>query len=111
MKNHETKVDEDVYNINRSKFMSRTLVKETLEKIGEKVKLQGWVETRRDHGQLVFIELRDRSGKVQVVGGEEMGKLHHEDVIEILGTVAKRPEAMVNPKMETGPSAARLGKL
>ncbi|OGD62510.1 hypothetical protein A2160_00355, partial [Candidatus Beckwithbacteria bacterium RBG_13_42_9] len=86
-------------------------VKETLEKIGEKVKLQGWVETRRDHGQLVFIELRDRSGKVQVVGGEEMGKLHHEDVIEILGTVAKRPEAMVNPNMETGTIEVRLGKL
>lgn len=81
---------------------NRTLAKETLTKIGETVFLQGWVQAKRDHGKLVFIDLRDRSGLVQVVGGGEMKDFKGEDVIEIKGKVKARPTNLVNPNLETG---------
>jgi aspartyl-tRNA synthetase len=82
--------------------MERTLASETPKKVGEKVVLKGWVDTIRDHGKITFIDLRDRSGKVQVVGGQDLGKLHAEDVVEVEGEVKKRPESMVNPDLATG---------
>lgn len=82
--------------------MERTLVAQTPAKLEEKVRLAGWVNTRRDHGKLVFIDLRDRTGLVQVVGGQELSSLRPEDVVEIEGTVEKRPENLVNPKIPTG---------
>ncbi|PIR63506.1 MAG: aspartate--tRNA ligase [Candidatus Pacebacteria bacterium CG_4_9_14_3_um_filter_40_12] len=80
----------------------RTLVLETLEKIGEEVILQGWVETKRDHGKLTFIDLRDRSGSVQCVGFQMMGELTTESVIEIKGLVKARPERMINSDQKMG---------
>lgn len=80
----------------------RTLVKETVEKIDEQVILQGWVDTKRDHGKLTFIDLRDRTGKVQCVGFQKMGELTVESVIQVKGTVKKRPERMINPHLPTG---------
>jgi aspartyl-tRNA synthetase len=82
--------------------MERTLAQDTVKKTGQKVKLLGWVNTRRDHGQLVFIDLRDRSGLVQVVGGQELGQLRSEYVVEIQGLVKNRPPELVNPKLKTG---------
>lgn len=82
--------------------MQRTLISQTPSLIGQKLTLKGWVNTIRDHGKLVFIELSDRSGLVQVVGEKELGKLHPQDVLEITGTVNKRPEEMINKKMPTG---------
>ncbi|PJE67846.1 aspartate--tRNA ligase [Candidatus Shapirobacteria bacterium CG10_big_fil_rev_8_21_14_0_10_40_9] len=82
--------------------MERTLTSETVKKVGEKVRLCGWVQTRRDHGKLVFIDLRDRSGILQIFGGKELGKLRPEDVVEVVGEVKKRPKEMVNPKIPTG---------
>ena len=82
--------------------MERTNVLETTKKIGKKVKLAGWVYARRDHGKLVFIDLRDRSGLVQIVGKEKLGKLRISDVIEVEGMVNKRPKEMVNPNLPTG---------
>lgn len=82
--------------------MQRTLISETLQHIGEVVKLQGWVDTKRDHGKLTFIDLRDRSGKVQCVGFQKMGELTTESVIEIIGEVKQRPEKMVNKEIPTG---------
>ncbi|RXI99935.1 aspartate--tRNA ligase [Anaerobacillus alkaliphilus] len=78
--------------------------------IGEKVRLKGWVQTRRDLGQVIFIDLRDRSGIVQVVFQPETSrealeiadKIRSEYVIDIEGTVSARNEATVNPKMKTG---------
>lgn len=80
----------------------RTLAVETLGKIGQEVLLKGWVNTRRDHGRVVFIDLRDRSGIVQVVCGNEAKDLRPEDVIEAEGTVVKRSEKTTNPDLPTG---------
>lgn len=84
------------------KLMQRVLVGQTVRKVGQKVKVCGWVFSRRDHGQLVFIDLRDRSGIVQVVGDKKLGDLRTEDVVEITGMVRKRPKEMINPKIPTG---------
>jgi len=82
--------------------MSRTLSKDTIRKIGKTILLQGWVNRRRDHGKIMFLDLRDRSGIVQVVLKEGLGDLRPEDCVEIEGTVRERPSAMVNPKIATG---------
>lgn len=83
--------------------MERTLTKGTINKIGETVLLQGWVNSRRDHGKIAFIDLRDRAGLIQVVLSPELiGDLHTEDVVSITGLVKARPEKLVNPKLITG---------
>jgi len=82
--------------------MQRTLVKETVENVDQRVKLEGWVDTKRDHGKLTFIDLRDRTGKVQCVGFQKMGELTVESVIRIVGTIKMRPERMINPDLQTG---------
>ena len=83
--------------------MTRTLINETVNKIGKTILLQGWVNTRRDHGKIIFLDLRDRTGLAQVVIAPEMaGDVHNEDVVEITGAVKERPEKLVNPKIETG---------
>ncbi|MEK7181470.1 MAG: aspartate--tRNA ligase [Patescibacteria group bacterium] len=86
-------------------MQNRTLILDITKKEGEEVELYGWVHSRRDHGKLVFIDLRDRSGLVQVVFGPEMkeaGSLRGEYVIKLTGKVAKRPEKLVNEKIPTG---------
>jgi aspartyl-tRNA synthetase len=78
--------------------------------IGQKVKLAGWVDRRRDHGQLIFIDLRDRSGIVQTVFNPETSKFSHEIasqlrgefVVQVSGLVSARPTGTENPKMPTG---------
>lgn len=90
--------------------MSRTLAKETLKKVGEKVKLDGWVKTIRDHGKITFIDLRDRSGVIQCVG-DNLPRLSIESVVEIKGKVAKRPAELVNPNLETGQVEVKIENL
>lgn len=80
----------------------RTLVAETIQKVGESVLLQGWVDTKRDHGKITFVDLRDRTGVVQCVGFKMMGELTTESVIQIEGLVKARPEKLVNPNQLTG---------
>lgn len=78
--------------------------------IGETVTLFGWVDRRRDHGYVIFIDLRDREGIVQVVSDPERtpnsykiaGDLRNEYVIKIVGRVTKRPDESLNPKIPTG---------
>lgn len=83
--------------------MNRTLVTECNSKVGEKVNICGWVHTRRDHGKIVFLDVLDRSGIIQVFAtGEQAGDLRPQDVVCIKGTVAKRPEKLVNPNLKTG---------
>lgn len=83
--------------------MTRTLISETISQIGKEVLLKGWVNTRRDHGKIVFIDLRDRTGVIQVVASPELVVgLHSEDVVYITGKVQARPEKLINPKLATG---------
>jgi len=90
--------------------MERTLIADTVKKVGEKIKLDGWVDSIRDHGKITFIDLRDRSGIVQCVG-KDLPKTSPESVIEIIGTVAKRPENLFNPKLKTGEIEIQIEKL
>ncbi|MCX6722629.1 MAG: aspartate--tRNA ligase, partial [Candidatus Staskawiczbacteria bacterium] len=89
--------------------MPRFLVKDAAKHIGEKVRICGWVNTRRAHGKILFIDLRDISGVMQVVfvpSNKEVYELAEtlrpEWVVEIIGQIVKRPENMINPKIETG---------
>lgn len=91
--------------------MERTLAIETIKKVGKTVLLKGWVNTRRDHGKIVFIDLRDRTGVVQVVCGTEAKELRPEYVVAITGTVKKRPENLVNPNLETGEIEVSVEKI
>lgn len=89
--------------------MSRTLVLETLEQLNETVTLKGWVQRRRDLGGLIFIDLRDASGVVQVVFNQDHKEateiadtLRSEYVIEVTGEVVKRDPSTVNENIKTG---------
>lgn len=90
--------------------MERTLAKDTIKKEGEKVKLNGWVESIRDHGKITFIDLRDSSGKVQCVTNS-LPKLTAESVVEIVGKVKKRPEKLINKELETGKFEVEIEKI
>jgi aspartyl-tRNA synthetase len=75
--------------------------------IGQEVGLCGWVSRNRDHGGVLFIDVRDASGLVQVVVAPaeslpEARTLHAEDVVAVRGRVRARPSAMVNPRLSTG---------
>ncbi|HXL27310.1 MAG TPA: OB-fold nucleic acid binding domain-containing protein, partial [Chthoniobacterales bacterium] len=80
------------------------------EQIGKEVTLVGWVASRRDHGGVIFIDLRDREGRTQVVFrpdefpdiAKEAHALHDEEVIQVSGLVAKRLAGTANPKLATG---------
>jgi aspartyl-tRNA synthetase len=82
--------------------MERILNQQAIERVGKKVRLCGWVNSRRDHGKLVFIDLRDRSGIIQLVGDEKLEDLRTADVVEVEGLVKERPQNLVNPKIATG---------
>ena len=90
--------------------MERTLSSETLEKVGQKVKLLGWAATIRDHGKITFIDLRDRKGIIQCIG-KDFPKLTSESVIEVEGEVAKRPENLVNKNIPTGEVEVKVEKV
>ncbi len=81
--------------------MERTLIQETKSKTGEKVTIKGWVQSVRDHGKITFLDIKDRSGVIQAVG-QNLAKTTPETVVEITGTIAARPEKLINSKIETG---------
>ena len=82
--------------------MKNLFVIDSINKIGKEIELYGWVDSKRDHKKIVFIDLRDRTGVVQVVGGENFKELNNEDVVYIKGVVKNRPEKLINPKLKTG---------
>ncbi|OGM99223.1 MAG: hypothetical protein A2915_02865 [Candidatus Yanofskybacteria bacterium RIFCSPLOWO2_01_FULL_41_34] len=88
--------------------MERTLVLNVKDLVGQSVEIFGWVATRRDHGKIIFIDLRDRSGIVQVVFTPSSkdyaiaSELRSEWVLRIKGKVKIRPEKMVNADIDTG---------
>ncbi len=81
--------------------MERILICETPKKIGEKIKVEGWVDSIRDHGKITFVDLRDRTGILQCVG-KDLPKFSPESVVEIVGKISERPEKLVNPNLKTG---------
>ena len=97
--------------------MERTLIIDCNKKVGEQVKISGFVQTRRDHGKILFLDVSDRSGLIQVVVSadthlrgvkkEEQQVLHlggvgPQYVVSIAGKVAARPKDMVNKNIPTG---------
>ncbi|KKR79282.1 MAG: Aspartyl-tRNA synthetase [Microgenomates group bacterium GW2011_GWB1_40_9] len=78
------------------------MIGDVVNKIGETVSLSGWISTRRDHGKIMFLDLRDRTGLVQIVSNKSLADTKPEDCVEITGVVKKRPEAMINTKIATG---------
>lgn len=89
--------------------MKRIQIKDLNKEVGKKVNIAGWVDTRRDHGKLIFIDLRDSTGFVQAVAlpkhedaQKSLKESRSEWVVEIEGMVNKRPENMVNKNEENG---------
>ncbi|MGD1911926.1 MAG: aspartate--tRNA ligase [Rivularia sp. (in: cyanobacteria)] len=78
--------------------------------IGETVTLYGWVDSRRDHGGVKFLDLRDRTGIVQIVSApqrtplsyEQANSLRNEYVVKVTGRVSQRPDDSLNPRLPTG---------
>ncbi len=90
--------------------MERTLAKETVNKVDKEVLLKGWIKTRRDHGKLIFLDLYDRSGLVQMIVNPKVSEEAHkvaqeiktEFVVEVVGKVNKRPQNAINKDLITG---------
>jgi len=90
-----------------------------VEHVGQKVTLAGWVNRRRDHGDLIFIDLRDREGIVQTVANLETSQtvqgvaadVRSEWVLQITGTVTKRPTGLENPQLPTGEVEVEIEEL
>lgn len=80
----------------------RTLIKEAPDQVGQEVTFQGWVDSRRDHGKVTFIDLRDRTGTVQVVFTPDIAgeaDMRAECAVEVTGLIKARPEKLVNDKL------------
>ncbi|HEY4499193.1 MAG TPA: aspartate--tRNA ligase [Candidatus Paceibacterota bacterium] len=89
--------------------MKRTYIGDLKDFVGKEVTIAGWVDVRRDHGKLIFIDLRDASGKVQMVAlpnhteaHEVAGTLRSEWVLSVTGKVNQRPEKMINTDEPNG---------
>ena len=89
--------------------MKRTLISDTLQHLGESVAVSGWVHSRRDHGGLIFIDLRDHTGILQLVFNPEQPaafalatELRDEFVVRVTGVVRERGEDLRNDKILTG---------
>jgi nondiscriminating aspartyl-tRNA synthetase len=93
-----------------TKGLNRTLSSKTPDFAGQQVKLEGWVRIRRDHGKLIFLDLRDKDGLIQVVVNPKVSEeaykvaqdLRPEYVIEVIGNVNKRPENALNKDIQSG---------
>ncbi|MGC9031230.1 MAG: aspartate--tRNA ligase [Minisyncoccia bacterium] len=90
--------------------MQRIFTIETLNYLNKTVKVAGWVHNRRDHGKVIFIDLRDKEGIIQIVFTPQIGEkfynlakqLRQEWVIEVIGELLERPENLKNKNLETG---------
>lgn len=98
--------------------MTRTLATDTTEKIGQSVTLQGWVNSRRDHGGLIFIDLRDHTGVVQLVVNPEQvaafglaENVRDEYVLAATGDVKERDDSLKNANIPTGTVEVAVNEL
>ena len=89
--------------------MKRIFNTNTVKHVGKKVKIAGWINNRRTHGKIIFVDLRDKTGILQIVFTEKDKKIYKlaqelrpEWVIGIVGKINKRPKGMINPNIETG---------
>lgn len=82
--------------------MKTVYISDTPNLVGKEVELRGWVNTIRNHKKIVFIDLRDSTGVVQVVGNAIYATLSPESVVSIKGLVKERPSKLVNAKIKTG---------
>lgn len=89
--------------------MERIYTKDLKDKVGKEVKIAGFIDVRRDHGKLIFVDLRDVSGKIQMVVLPNHKEAHAlaetvrpEWVIEVVGKVSKRPEKLINKNEQNG---------
>ena len=89
--------------------MDRILAEQTTAKIGQEILVEGWVNTRRDHGGVIFVDLRDHTGLVQIVFNpdnaamfREAESLRDEFCISVVGTVRERGAGLTNPHIKTG---------
>jgi len=98
---------------------THTCVQLTAKNIGEEVCIMGWVQRRRDHGGVIFVDLRDRAGLTQVVMSPEHNKevhdvadsIRNEFVIAVKGKVGMRPEGTINTKLPTGEIEVNVDEL
>jgi aspartyl-tRNA synthetase len=88
--------------------MNRTNILSAVEQVGQEVTIMGWVNARRDHGKIGFLDIRDHTGIMQVFIGKELlsdehnKEIRNEWVVAITGLVNKRPENLINDKIPTG---------
>ena len=100
-------------------YRTHTCGELTAKDLGNKATLAGWVHRRRDHGGLIFIDLRDRYGLTQIVFNPAKSKELHdaaealrgEYVIMVEGEVSQRPKGTENPKLKTGETEIIASKL
>lgn len=100
-------------------FRSHTCGELRQQHVGQQVTLSGWVDSYRDHGGGLFVDLRDRYGKTQVVFSSDSGAdvqqlsrtIRNEDVLQVVGQVDARPDGTINAKLETGQIEIRVEKL
>lgn len=98
--------------------MERTLIIDASKVVGQRVKLAGWVHVRRDHGKIIFIDLRDRTGIIQTVVIPDFAEAHEtaktlrsEFVVEIVGNVKERPMSAKNEKSSVGAVEVEVEKI
>lgn len=91
-------------------YQMRVLSSDAVKSVGKEIELQGWLRLRRDHGKLIFLDLRDRDGLIQLVVSQKVSEeaykqaqeLRPEDVFVARGTVKKRPAGTINKDLKTG---------
>jgi nondiscriminating aspartyl-tRNA synthetase len=82
--------------------MKKEYICDVINQVEKEVTLYGWVHNIRDHKKIIFVDLRDKTGIIQLVGNISFKKLSPEDVICVKGIVKKRPENTINKKIKTG---------
>lgn len=89
--------------------MKRVLSNQVAQSVGSQVTVSGWVQSRRDHGGLIFIDIRDHKGLVQVVSNPDSpdvfkvaDSLRDEFVVKVTGRVVERGEGLANPNIDSG---------